>query len=178
VQLAVGLVLALTLLSGCSGLYGGIQKTLRRPGERLRAFPEEVWQEYGCEKRKLPFLRIEKNEIVPRRLRAGSDFNHRLVYVLCPAVPTQVVAGSLNTGILFRGRPLVQEVDRSFEIKPGRWVVDTFIEVPQQAEIGIYALQIEFKARQLGFKKKLTFAVDRSEAQASKPARERTVQRD
>lgn len=164
------LLVALALASGCTSVYWAVKKSLRSPGEKLEDFPEKVWNEYDCDGRKLPFVRIEKNEVTPPRLRAGAEFNHRLAYVLCPEVPTKVVRGRLETRILFRGRAIVREADARFEIKPGRWTVDTFIQVPEQAEVGIYALQVEFHSPKLHFERRASFAVDR-------PARARDASR-
>ena len=115
--------LALLVAGGCASLRWSVQKSLRSPGEKLESFPELVWDEYDCEAQKRPFFLIEANEIVPPRVSAGGAFNHRLVYVMCPARPTAVVSGRLVTRIRFRGDPIVRESTEAYEIKPGRWVV-------------------------------------------------------
>jgi hypothetical protein len=150
----------LLLVSGCASFLGTVQKSLRSPGERFQAFPEEVWQEYDCDNRELPYFRIEKVQLVPRKLRAGDEFNHRIVYALCPAAPTAVVSGTLHTRILFRGRAVVSERDR-YEFKPGRWVVDAFVRVPEQAERGIYSMELDFESASLRFEDRYTFLVEK-----------------
>lgn len=167
----VAMLLALSFLPGCAGLYWSMKKSLREPGEHLESFPEAVFEEYECDQRELPYLQIEKNELLPPRVRAGSELNHRLVYALCPERPTGVLAGTLHTQILFRGRPIVQEVDSAFEFKPGRWTVDTFIQVPEHAELGIYALQLRFVGGAMELEHRLTFAVDRLSESAKQQAR-------
>jgi hypothetical protein len=150
---------ALLLAPGCAGLRWSLQKTLRAPGERLETFPELVWQEYDCASQKRPFFVIEKNELVPPRVKAGGEFNHRMVYVMCPREPTAVVSGRLRTLIRFRGEPLVREIREAYEIKPGRWVVDAEVALPEDAEPGIYAYEVVFESPRVAFEKQLTFVV-------------------
>jgi hypothetical protein len=146
--------------SGCTTWLGNVRRSLRDPGVHFRAFPEEVAQEYACAEKPLPFFRIEKVELLPSRLRPGEEFNHRLVYALCPVTPTGVVAGTLHTRILFRGRPLVDERDTHYELRPGRWVVDAFVKVPERASVGIYAMELEFEGDAFDFHERRTFAVE------------------
>lgn len=155
-------LLALALLgplSGCASLTWSVKKSLRTPGERLEHFPEVVWKEYDCDKQKRPFFKIEQNDIVPPRVEAGGEFAHRMIYVMCPARPTGVVSGRLMTRIRFRGDPIVRETTETYDLKPGRWVVDAEIELPVDAEPGIYAFEVAFDSRQVEFEKRLTFVV-------------------
>jgi hypothetical protein len=155
----LAVVLALALGPGCAGLRWSLQKSLRDPGERLETFPEVVWEEYDCDTQRRPFFIMERNELIPPRVEPGGEFNHRMVYVMCPARATEVVPGRLMTRIRFKGSPIVRETDERYEIKPGRWVVDSFVRLPEQAEPGIYAYEIEFDGIQVDFDKHLTFLV-------------------
>lgn len=146
---------------GCATWLGSVRRSLRDPGVHFRAFPEEVAREYRCDEKELPHFTIEKIELVPDRLRPGEEFNHRMVYALCPRKPTAVVSGTLSTRILHRGRVIVNERDPAYELKPGRWIVDAFVTVPEGAAVGIYAMELEFEGRELAFTERLTFAVDR-----------------
>jgi len=146
------------LAAGCAGTRAAVVKQLRDPGERLTAFPEEVWEEYGCGEQRRPFFVIEANELVPERVEPGGEFNHRLVYALCPAGPTEVEAGRLHTRIRFRGRAIVSESER-YELKPGRWVVDSFVQLPESAEPGIYSFELDFDSRAVDFERGLSFLV-------------------
>ncbi|MEN8183040.1 MAG: hypothetical protein ABFS46_10955 [Myxococcota bacterium] len=154
------LAVLLLFSTSCTTWLGNVRKSLRDPGVHFRSFPEEVAEEYGCRDKPLPFFEIEKLELLPNRLRPGEEFNHRIVYVLCPKSPTAVVAGTLHTRILHRGRAIVDERDQGYEFKPGRWVVDAFVTVPLGADIGIYAMEIAFQGTDLRFTERLTFAVD------------------
>jgi hypothetical protein len=142
-----------------SPLAGKVRRSIRSPGEKNAALPEEVWDKYECARRKLPFLRVESFELSPERIKAGEEFNHRWVYSLCPLTPTSVVGGRLETRIFFKGQPIVTDDNERFELKPGRWVIDTFVEVPPNAEPGVYSIEIRFVARSAKFLKRRTFAV-------------------
>ena len=155
----IALFATLLLATGCASMRWSLQKSLRDPGERLESFPEEVWEEYDCDAQKRPFFIIEKNELVPPRVKVGGDFNHRMVYVMCPPRPTGVVSGRLRTRIRFRGDPIVRETTEAYEIKPGRWIVDAEVTLPENAEPGIYAYEMAFSGAALSFEKSLTFVV-------------------
>jgi hypothetical protein len=157
--LIVGLGLAAAL--GCAGVLGKVQRSLRSPGEKLATVPADVWSEYKCGEQKLPLFRLEQTQLVPERVTAGDDVNHRMVYALCPTEPTEVIEGTLQTRILFKGKPVVRDADGHYEIKPGRWVVDTFIQIPPQAETGIYSVEVQFLSETVNFREERSFAVER-----------------
>lgn len=152
-------LIAMALCVGCATARWSVVKLFRDPGESLETFPEVVWEEYDCENQKRPFFIVEKNELMPEKVVPGGDFGHRFVYVMCPNLPTEVVMGELSTRIRFKGSPIVQETDTLYEIKPGRWVVDAIVHLPEQAESGIYAYEFEFDSDPLAFEKSLTFVV-------------------
>ncbi len=74
----LALVLAASLLSGCAML----QYKLRAPGQFNKGFPEEVALEYDCDKRPLPWFQVEATQLLPEKMSAGDQFNHRLEYVM------------------------------------------------------------------------------------------------
>ena len=152
-------LIAMALCVGCATTRWSVVKLFRDPGESLATFPEVVCKEYDCENQKRPFFIVEKNELMPEKVTPGGDFGHRFVYVMCPNLPTEVVLGELSTRIRFRGNPIVQQTDTLYEIKPGRWVVDAIVHLPEQAESGIYAYELEFDSDPLAFEKSLTFVV-------------------
>jgi hypothetical protein len=157
--LVVGLGLFVAL--GCAGVVGKLERSFRSPGEKLASVPDEVWSEYKCDEQKLPLFRLEQTQLVPQRVTAGEDVNHRIVYALCPIEPTLVIEGTLETRILFKGKPVMRDADGHYEIKPGRWVVDTFIQIPPQAETGIYSVQVQFVSETVTFREERSFAVER-----------------
>ena len=151
----VGALLVLALSLGCANFT----RSFRKPGEKIHAFPEEVWSEYDCQSQKRPFFIIEQNELVPSTVAAGGAFNHRMIYAMCPRQPTEVVTGTLHTRIRYRGNPILREATDSYEIKPGRWVVDAEVSLPPDAEPGVYAYEIGFQGSGVRFEKRLTFIV-------------------
>ncbi|HBZ70186.1 MAG TPA: hypothetical protein DEP35_10805 [Deltaproteobacteria bacterium] len=155
--LIVGLGLAAAL--GCTGVVGKVKRALRSPGEELVTMPADVWSEYKCGEQRLPFFRLEQTELIPERVTAGDDVNHRMVYALCPTEPTAVIEGTLQTRILFKGKPVARDANDAYDIKPGRWVVDTFIQIPPQAETGIYSVEVQFLSQTVNFREERSFAV-------------------
>lgn len=152
-------LLAMTLCLGCASARWSIVKHFWDPGESLETFPEAVSKEYDCESQQRPFFIIEKNELLPEKVAAGAEFGHRLVYVMCPENSTEVVEGKLSRRIRFKGAPIVEKTDPIYEIKPGRWVVNAIVHLPDAAEAGIYAYELEFDSEALEFDKSLTFLV-------------------
>ena len=153
---------AALLLSSCapSQFLGSARRAFRDPGEHLVALPQEIAEECDCATRPLPHFQLERNEVNPVRVRAGAEFNHRIVYALCPTSPTAVVPGQFTTRIVFKGRDLVVDTIPAFEIKPGRWIVDAFVRLPESAEVGVYALEIGFASEVIQFDESVTFGVE------------------
>lgn len=165
---AAATIATLVLSLGCAGLRWSVVKKFREPGESMETFPEAVWTEYDCAMQKRPFFIIERNELSLTKVEPGGDFGHRMVYVMCPAHPTEVVAGKLSTRIRFKGDPIVRQMDSRYEIKPGRWVVDAVVQLPEEAEPGIYAYEVAFASDDLSFEKRLTFLVVEGRVAAAK----------
>jgi hypothetical protein len=131
---------------------------MRTAGEENISMPDEVAEDYHCDKRQLPFFEVEKNELLPERGRPGQEMSHRLIYVMCPKNATEVVTGTLDTRILHKGQVLFRETIEQ-DLKPGRWRIDTFVPLPEAAEPGAYALHIDFKSRHGNFSRQSDFIV-------------------
>ncbi len=147
-------------LRSVEDIFWDVKKQMRKPGEKLVTHPDRVWRQYRCSNRKLPFIQIESNELLPPRLTAGEELNHHLVYVMCPARPAQVVGGQLNRTLYFRGRPLFTDRTPGFEFKPGRWAVDAFITVSPKAQTGVYSLETRFDKRSVRINATQHFVVE------------------
>lgn len=163
--IAVTAMLLASLALGCQTtqrLAGEAQRRMRPPGETLEALPERVAEEYDCDRIPRPFVRLESSEIVPDRVSAGGAVNHRMVYALCPARPTDVVRGALETRILHAGRVVVRDRDAQYELRPGRWIVDATVEIPDAASDGVYAIEVVFESKAVRFRDEKTFAVAKS----------------
>jgi hypothetical protein len=137
-----------------------MERPFRKPGTRMADFPEQVSAEYDCANQKLPWFKLEKLEVWPKRIEAGQDLGQRLVYVLCTANPTAVVTGKLERRIIYRGEPVLRDTDAKYELRPGRWVIDVMVTVPPAAPEGLYALELEFKGGNVKFTGSETFAVE------------------
>jgi len=156
----LGALLACVLFASCAYLPGPVERPFRKPGVRLVDFPEKVGVEFNCASQKLPWFKLETLEVWPKRLEAGKELGYRVGYVLCTDGPTDVVTGKLETRIVFRGQPILREPDPSYDLRPGRWVVDVFVTVPASASEGLYALELEFKGSGVKFARSETFAVE------------------
>lgn len=155
------IILCLSMIS-CASMTGGnsafsnaisqIQKSMRKPGEKIIEGPSEVWLAYKCNEKNRPFTILEKNELIPLKIKPGDELNHHFVYAMCPLRPTEVVQGQLFRNILFKGSVILSD-KTNFEMKPGRWQVDAFITVPSDVETGIYALEAVFESQNSNMRK-------------------------
>ncbi len=160
VALFACLCLVVTLAAGCSVRpFSYATLWARSPGHRNMSLPDRVAKQYECDKRKLPFFEIEKHELIPKRVAAGSKLNHRLVYVLCPKNPTGVVRGTLRTRVLYEGKALLREVVDE-KLRPGRWVLDSFITLPEGAAPGVYAMEVRFESRKGNLNAQIPFLIE------------------
>ena len=141
------------------GYYWDFRKMLRKPGETSLALPDEVWAEYKCGTRDLPFVSIETYEVLPRRLSPGEEFSLRLIYSLCSNERADEISGDLNTLIYFQAEPVINNVNEDYSLKPGRWRVDTFINAPPNADPGVYAIETSFESANLAFSRTESFVV-------------------
>ena len=137
-------LLALVPLAGCSALYQQIVAAARQPGDQIATLPEQVWMDFKCAERERPFVRVESMEVVPEMIKPGGRVNYRLTYVMCPRHPSETVKTSVQRRMLFNGGQVAQNVNDAFELKPGRWVVDSFFTLPTNSPLGVYALEVGF----------------------------------
>jgi hypothetical protein len=139
--------------------YWKMQMAGRSPGAKLEDGPESVSKEYKCGEKNLPFIQIEKNEIIPPRVEPGGKVNHRLIYVACTTEPAGVIRGTLHRRIYFKAAVTADE-GSDFEVQPGRWTLDAFTTVPKDAEAGVYALEVEFDTPKARFREIQSFQVE------------------
>lgn len=160
---AIIILLILTTFTGCASL-GNFFMPKPEPGEKMLDLHEEVWRDYNCKNETLPIVKIEESDLEPNRLdpEKKMECNHRLIYGLCCDKLTNEITGRLFTRIFHRGQTVVNDIDENYILKPGRWQVDTFIVLPEEAESGVYSLEIEFISSNsdAGFKVDNTFIVE------------------
>jgi hypothetical protein len=65
---------------------------------------------------------------------------------MCPLKPSEVIKTTVSRRMLFKGEQVARNVNDAFELKPGRWVVDSFFTLPTNSPLGVYALEVGFEA--------------------------------
>lgn len=50
--------------------------------------------------------------------------------------------GSRDSKHFFKGDPVARNVKDAFELKAGRWAVDSFFILPPESPLGVYALEV------------------------------------
>lgn len=164
-------VILLAVLAGCQSApmvavkesfkdsYQEIVYKTRKKGESNAATAETVRREFGCNDKRPFELRVESSQLVPGRLKSGREINHRFVYAACtPRDGMQVHA--LVRRVILDGRVLFEDRDSKFEVKAGRWTVDSFVGIPAAATPGSYALEVFFEVRGVpGRKLQQTFEI-------------------
>ena len=135
-------VLLLITVSGCSAIHQQIVAAARQPGDQIVTTPERVLQEPNCAKRERPFVQIESMEVLPEKVKPGGRVNYRLVYVMCPLKLTDAIKARLTRNMFFKGEPVARNVKDGFELKPGRWIVDSFFTLPPDSPLGVYSLEV------------------------------------
>jgi hypothetical protein len=138
-------LLHLAMLAGCAALYQQTVAAIRQPGDHIAATPDRVWLDFRCAERERPFVRVESMEVVPEMIKPGGRVNYRLIYVMCPLKPSETIKTSVHRTMLFRGEQVARNVNNDFELKPGRWVVDSFFTLPTNSPLGVYALEVGFE---------------------------------
>lgn len=170
---ALSLSGALLLLNGCSGAAGlqvqeilnnvakEIFKAPRAPGPSMIDPPERVWTEYRCASRSLPFTLLQSQQLQPTRIAPNNEINERFVYVLCPSRGYAGLRGSLTRRVLYRGNAIWSDNDPNYELLGGRWSVDLFLTIPENAEAGYYEFEVAFETNRLVFRDRKGFNVVR-----------------
>jgi hypothetical protein len=139
-------VLGLLATTGCSAIYQQVVAASRKPGEQIATTPDRVWKELDCSNRERPFIHAESMEVLPEMIKPGGRVNYRLTYVMCPMKPSEVIKTRVARRMLFKGEQVARNVNDSFELKPGRWVVDSFFTLPANTPLGVYSLEVDFEA--------------------------------
>ena len=106
---------------------------------------------------------VEQLAVVPSAVDA--DLLARLVPGSAGALRGAEEGGLLDVspdGVRFRHeltRRAVVDSLPAWDLKPGRWVVDASIALPESAEPGIYTYELQFDSPPVSFDKRLTFVV-------------------
>lgn len=140
------IISGLLAVSGCTAIYQQVVAASRHPGEQIATTPDQLWKELDCGNRERPFVRAESMEVLPEMIKPGGRVNYRLIYAMCPAKPSEVIKTRVARRMLFKGEQVARNVNEAFELKPGRWVVDSFFTLPDKTPFGVYSLEVNFEA--------------------------------
>jgi hypothetical protein len=89
------------------------------------------------------FLKFESLEVLPDRVKPGGRVNYRLIYVMCPLKKfSDTIKARVTRNMLFKGGQVAQNVNKIFELKAGRWAIDSFFTLPPESPLGVYALEV------------------------------------
>ena len=135
-------------------------------GETLHKGPEWAWKRHDCGRKALPFLAVERNLVHPPSIPAGSKLRHTLIYSLCPESAGVPVRVKLIRRVLLAGDVIHADVADDQELKPGRWIITAFIEVPPAAAAGKYELAVSIEAPKIHFAQRVPFTVQAARSAA------------
>jgi hypothetical protein len=136
-------LLVLLALSGCTAIHQQIVAAGRQAGEKVVTTPEKVVQESQCAKREQSFVHFESLEVLPETVKPGARVNYRLIYVMCPLKKfSDTMKARVTRNMLFKGEQVAQNVKEIFELRAGRWAVDSFFTLPPESPLGVYALEV------------------------------------
>ena len=160
-----GFAVALSALAAACQPMGQLMDQLEfastgsAPGRKLVVLPDTVWKRETCEARPLPYLRLERSGVQPRRARPGDEVIYRLSYVACVPPQPGYLLGAIQTRIHFDGRLQSERADANYPVETGKWVVNTKIDVPARAEPGRYTVTATVSAAGASLKDEIGFEV-------------------
>ncbi|MEZ0361277.1 MAG: hypothetical protein ABWK04_05165 [Hydrogenobacter sp.] len=112
----------------------------RSPGEKLLSTYQDIIKGEDCKGGRI--LTVKEDEVIPSVVSRGEKLNHRIVYTLCRETPLK---GLILRKIQRDSKTLMTD-KTDYEFKPGKWVIDAFIEVPHNAKEGSYLLESSIEA--------------------------------
>jgi hypothetical protein len=142
----LGFLIICLPLAGCQnflGIFAHNQPSPEQdtsPGKKLLIDYDKVWEIENCESRKLPYLRLDQSEVVPKTINIGDSIRYRLSYTACVPQQATSIPTRMETKISFEGKTLNTRSDDDYMIETGKWIVDTHIAVPEDARPGTYIL--------------------------------------
>ncbi len=159
--------------SGCAAVFERMDRTaykvkniqekifrsIREPGEKIIVSPEKTSENYSCPPGRTTFI-LEQAETIPGTVSPGNEINHRIRYAMCPYARSGVLRGEIIRAVSHNGIRLFRDVT-DYGFKPGTWTVDAFIQVPDDAESGLYTLELILNYNQKTIKRTNEFVVKR-----------------
>lgn len=130
------------------------------PGRKLVALPDDVWKREDCDARPLPYIRLDRSDIVPKIAKRGDQVVYTLAYTACVPQQPGYLLGEIMTRIYFDGRLKSQRLDKQYPVETGKWVVNTKVAVPANAEFGSYDVEAIVSAGVETIRDKIRFTVE------------------
>jgi hypothetical protein len=128
---------------GCADIQQQIVASARQPGDHVATTPEQLWKESTCERIDRPSVKVESLEVLPEKIKPGGRVNYRLTYAMCPISKfSETLAASTTRTIRYKGQEVARNSKESFQLKAGRWMVDSFFTLPRESPLGVYALEV------------------------------------
>ena len=124
------------------------------------ALPEDVWNKEKCESRPLPHIRVDRSDIQPKTAKRGDEIVYTLVYSACVPPQPGYVLGEILTHIYFNGRLKSRRSDTEYPVETGKWMVNTAVAVPANAEPGMYDVEAVVSAGGATIRDKISFTVE------------------
>lgn len=128
-------------------------------GRKLVMTPDAAWQTANCASRPLPYLRLDRSEVVPQAVKRGESIIHRFGYIACVPAQPGYILGQFQTVVVFNGKELSTRTDKTYPIDTGGWIIDTDIAVPPQAEPGLYRVEATLFAKDATVQDRINFLV-------------------
>lgn len=132
---------------------------LPSPGTTQMLGVAEITDIANCAGRRTPVLQVDESSITPPSVQPGSAINHQLVYTLCSKSPAPV-RGTMSTIISLSVAKVFTNTLQGYELKPGRWMINTNIGIPSAAKPGSYRLDTTFKSKTATFNDSATFDLE------------------
>jgi len=159
--------------SGCAAVFEKMDRTaykvkniqekffrsIREPGEKIMVSPEKTSENYSCPPGRTTFI-LEQAEAIPGTVSPGDEINHRIRYAMCTYARSVVLRGDIIRAVLHGGVSMFQDVTY-YDFKPGTWTVDAFIQVPDDAESGLYILEVILNYNEKTIRRTNEFVVKR-----------------
>lgn len=131
------------------------------PGRKLVALPDEVWKQEKCEARPLPYIRLDRSDIQPKTAQRGDEIVYTLVYSACVPQQPGYVLGEILTHIYFKDRLKSRRSDTEYPVETGKWVVNTEVAIPVNAEPGMYDVEAVVSAGGATIRDRISFNVEK-----------------
>ena len=140
----IGVFLLLGVFPGCADIHQQNVSAARQPGQQVTTTPERLFKEPACARPDRPFVKAESLEVLPEKIKPGGRVNYRLIYAMCPMHKySEQLNAQVNRVLLYKGKEVARNLKSDFEIKAGRWTVDSFFTLPKESPLGVYALEVQ-----------------------------------